>query len=143
MTITEKVAYLRGLSEGMGLDEKSNEGRLFKAIIDVLDDMAFSIADVEDGLDEVSEQIEAIDEDLDVLEQDFYGEDDDDDEDDDDEEIYEVTCPSCNEKICMDYDMLMNGEIECPNCGEHLEFDPDECDCGCECGCDEDGEDED
>ena len=54
MTITEKVAYLRGLSEGMSIDEKSNEGRLLKAIIDVLDDMAFSIADVEDGLDAVS-----------------------------------------------------------------------------------------
>ena len=55
----------------MSIDEKSNEGRLLKAIIDVLDDMAFSIADVEDGLDEVCEQLEAVDEDLDTLEQDF------------------------------------------------------------------------
>ena len=41
----------------MSIDEKSNEGRLLKAIIDVLDDMAFSIADVEDGLDEVCEPV--------------------------------------------------------------------------------------
>ncbi|MCI8622352.1 MAG: hypothetical protein HFG26_01660 [Provencibacterium sp.] len=136
MTITEKVAYLRGLFEGMSVDESTNEGKLFKAVIDVLDDMAYSIADVEDGMDELNEQIEAIDEDLDELEQDFYGEDED---AEDDEEIYEITCPSCNEKICLDFDMLADGEIECPNCGEHLEFDLDECGCGCEecAGCEE------
>lgn len=132
MTITEKVAYLRGLFEGMAVDEGTNEGKLFKAVIDVLDDMAYSIADVEDGMDEMSEQIEAIDEDLDLLEQDFYGDEDEDGED----EIYEITCPNCGEKICLDFDMLSDGEIECPGCGEHLEFDFDECDCeecaGCE-----------
>ncbi|MCI8441850.1 MAG: hypothetical protein HFG27_04875 [Provencibacterium sp.] len=130
MTITEKVAYLRGLFEGMGVDENTNEGKLFKAVIDVLDDMAYSIADVEDGMDEMSEQIETIDEDLDNLEQDFYGVD----EDEEDEEVYEITCPNCGEKICLDFEMLSDGEIECPGCGEHLEFDLDEC--GCEdCSC--------
>ena len=133
MTITEKVAYLRGLCEGMAVDESTNEGKLFKAIIGVLEDMAFSIADVEDGLEDVSGQIEEIDDDLSSLEEDFYG--DDEDEDDEDEELYEVTCPNCNETICLDYDMLSDGEIECPNCGEHLEFDIEECECGC--GCDE------
>lgn len=133
MTITEKVAYLRGLSEGMKIDETTNEGRLFKAIIDVLDDMAFSIADVEDGLDEVGEQLEAIDEDLGNLEEDFYG----DDEEDEDQELYEVTCPSCNETICLDYETLQSGEIECPSCGEHLEFDLDECECTCDCDCED------
>lgn len=137
MTITEKVAYLRGLSEGMAIDEKSNEGRMFKAIIDVLDDMAFSIADFEDGLEEVADQIEAIDEDLDSLEEDFYG--DDDDDDDDDEEIYEITCPSCGEEVCLDYDTISEGSIECPNCGELLEFDLDDCECGGDCTCEDKG----
>lgn len=142
MTITEKVAYLRGLCEGMAIDEKTNEGRLFKEIINVLEDMAYSIADVEDGLGDIGEQIEALDEDLDALEEDFYDEDDDDeDDDDDDEELYEVTCPECSEKICMDFDMLCDGEIECPNCGQHLEFDVDGCNCeDCE-GCESCGED--
>ena len=39
------------------------------------------------------------------------------------DEYFEVTCPSCNEKICVSEDILMEGEIECPKCGEHLEFD--------------------
>lgn len=136
MTITEKVAYLRGLCEGMAIDEKSNEGRLFKAFIDLFDDMAYSISDMEDSVEDISEQIDAIDEDLDNLEEDFYG---DEDEDYEDEEIYEVTCPSCGEEVCLDFDTIAEGSIECPSCGELLEFDFDECDCD-ECEGKEKGE---
>ena len=63
----------------------------------------------------------------------------DDDEELDDEELYEVTCPSCGDTICVTEDMLDEGSVNCPNCGELLEFDfDDECDCGdddCGCGC--------
>jgi len=64
MKITEKVAYLKGLVEGLGLDETTKEGRIIKAIIDVIDDMSLTVSDMEDGLSEMSEQIDAIDEDL-------------------------------------------------------------------------------
>ena len=60
-------------------------------------------------------------------------------EDEDDDTYYEVTCPSCNETICLDEETLLDGGIACPNCGEELEFDFDcdgECD-GCD-SCDED-----
>ena len=40
MEISEKVAYLKGLAEGLNLDTDSKEGKLIAAIIDVLDDMA-------------------------------------------------------------------------------------------------------
>ena len=36
MEITEKVAYLKGLAEGMELDTEKKEGKLLAAIIDVL-----------------------------------------------------------------------------------------------------------
>lgn len=141
MTVTEKVAYLRGLCEGMAIDDTTNEGKLLKEIINVLEDMAYSIADVEDGLDELSEEVEALDDGMASIENDLYEDDEDEDEEDDDEEIYEASCPKCGEKICFDYDMLCNGSIECPNCGEELEFELDGCDCGC---CDEcDGEEAD
>ena len=39
--------------------------------------------------------------------------------------MYEVECPSCGDVICLDEDMLEEGEIACPNCGEMLEFDLD------------------
>mgnify|MGYP000736459654 FL=1 len=37
MEISEKVAYLKGLAEGLALDSDTKEGKLIAAIIDVLD----------------------------------------------------------------------------------------------------------
>lgn len=141
MTVTEKVAYLKGLVEGLGIDEGSKEGRIIKAIVEVLDDVALTVTDLEDGLSEISEQVDAIDEDLEDIEKDFYGDDDDDDDeydDDDDVDYYEVTCPKCGEKVCLDDELLSDGEISCPKCGEKLELDFG-CDCGCE-HCEDDEE---
>ena len=73
MTILEKVAYLRGLSEGLGIDETSKEGRVFKAIIDVLDDISLTVTDLEDDVAELSDGLDEIDEDLGALEEEFYG----------------------------------------------------------------------
>ena len=50
MTISEKVAYLKGLAEGLALDTESKEGKLIAAIIDVLDDMSGKFEDLEDEL---------------------------------------------------------------------------------------------
>lgn len=137
MTITEKVSYIKGLADGLELDENNKQDKLLKAIIDVLDDVAMSVADLEDGYDELCEQIDAVDEDLSDLEEDFYGEDEcdccgHDDDDMNDEEYYEVECPACHDVICLDEDMIDEGGIKCPNCGTELEFDF-ECDCE-ECG---------
>lgn len=140
MNITEKVAYLKGLLNGLEVDPDTKEGKLFAAIVDVLDEMALSIVDVEESYDKLQEVVDCIDEDLGELEKDFY------DEDCDcgcgDEEEYMVECPSCGDTIYLDEEMLEDGGIECPNCGEHLEFDFDEDECCCEdghcdCGCDD------
>ena len=141
MTITEKVAYLKGLAEGLALDESKPEAKLISAMIDVLDDIALSVSDLEDGMDLISEQLDAVDEDLDELESFVYEELDDcdccDDDDcdcgccGDDEEYYDVECPSCGEVICVDRDILEEGSICCPNCNELLEFEVD-CDCDCD-----------
>ncbi|MGI6265146.1 MAG: CD1247 N-terminal domain-containing protein [Acutalibacteraceae bacterium] len=126
MTIAEKVAYLKGLFEGMQFDPDTNEGKLWKAVMDVLGDLALSVEDLEDYSAELSEQVDAIDEDLDQLESDFYEDYDYEEDEDGDDEIYEVTCPNCDEEFCVDEQTLMDGGVECPNCGEHLEFDLDE-----------------
>ena len=39
MTIGEKVAYLKGLAEGMAVDSETKEGKLFAGILDVLSDI--------------------------------------------------------------------------------------------------------
>lgn len=142
MNITEKVAYLKGLIEGYGINEDSKEGKLLKAIMDILSDVAVSVEDLEDYTTELTEQIDAIDEDLDMLESDYYEDYEDDDCDcdccHDDSEFYDVCCPNCEEEFCVDEETLLEGGIECPNCGEHLEFDieeEDDHDHGCGCGC--------
>ncbi len=144
MTVTEKVAYLKGLAEGLALDESKPEAKLIKAMIDVLDDIALSVSDLEDGLDLISEQLDAVDEDLDELEGFVYEElddcccDDCCDDDDEEEEYYDVECPSCGEVICVDGDILEEGSINCPNCNELLEFEIDyDCDCDDCDGCDD------
>ncbi len=139
MTVTEKVAYLKGLMEGLSVDETSKEGKILKAVVDVLDDLAMSVEDLEDYTAELTEQVDAVDEDLDSLENDFYGECDCCD-DDEDEEYYDITCPSCGDEFSVDEDTLLEGGIECPNCGEHLEFDVECDDCGCDCCSDEEDE---
>ena len=137
MTLSERTAYLKGLMEGMKIDTESNEGKLFKAIIDTLDDMALTVSDMEDVVDAVCDELDSIEEDLDTIEEYLLDEEDEDDEEDwDDEEddefdfgdetIYEVKCPTCGSIINLDEDMLEAGTIDCPDCGEELEFDLDE-----------------
>lgn len=145
MSMMESVAYLKGLTAGLEIDSSSKEGKLLVAIVDVLEEMAESVCDLEGVCEEFDELIDIIDEDLGDLEDDFYGldddddddEDDDDDDDDDDDELYEVTCPECKDVIYLDEDTLLDGEMECPNCGQSLEFDLSEaCCCGDDCDCD-------
>ena len=125
MGISEKVAYLKGLAEGMKVDEATNEGKLLLAIIDVLNDMAEEFADVEDEIVDLEDGLDAVSDDLNDLEEFLYDEsdDEDDDEEDDDDELFVTTCPECEEEVVFDESVLEDGEVICPNCGAKLEFD--------------------
>ena len=137
MNVSEKVAYLKGLMEGMNIDTTNNEGKVLAAIVDVLQDMSDEIDALDDAQIELAEQLDAVDEDLSAVEDLIYEDDEDEYDDDydydDDDEVYEVTCPKCNDTIYIDSEMLEEGSIDCPNCGTELEFDCDfDCDC-CDC----------
>ena len=129
MEITEKVAYLKGLAEGMELDTDKKEGKLLSAIIDVLEDIALELEDIEDEQAELSEGLDAVSDDLEDVEDVVFEDWDDDvdeydeDELDEDEDCYATTCPTCEETIYFDESVLADGEVICPNCGEKLEFD--------------------
>ena len=127
MEITEKVAYLKGLMEGMKIDTESNEGKILAAMADILEDIGLELEDLwnaqgelEDGLDDVSDDLEDVEDTV-------YGEDEDDeyyeDDADEDEDCYATTCPTCEETIYFDESVLEDGQVICPNCGEKLEFD--------------------
>lgn len=126
MTVTEKVAYLKGLVEGLDLDKDDKETKIIDAVLDVLEDIALTVSDLDDEMELVTEQLDAVDEDLADLEEAFYEEFDDCDCCDDD--MYEVECPNCGETVYFDEEIILDGEADCPNCGEHIEFDLDECD---------------
>ena len=140
MTISEKSAYLKGLMDGLSLNKESDEGKMISAIVDLLGDMAKRIADIEETTIAISDELDEIEEDLDAIEdfilddedEDDYEDDwDDEDEDEDFEEgfdfgdeettIYEVEC-ACGEIIDFDEEVLEQGSMICPNCGETLEF---------------------
>ena len=50
MSVSEKVAYLRGLMEGLDIDDDSKEGKLFAAIVDVLDEIATDMSDMDEDV---------------------------------------------------------------------------------------------
>ena len=125
MEISEKVAYLKGLAEGLALDTETKEGKLIAAIIDVLDEMSERFEDIDENLADLEDGLDAVSEDLSDVEETIYelDEDEEDEELDDDAEYFETTCPVCQEEIVFDEDTLESGEIRCPKCGEKLEFD--------------------
>ncbi|MBE6948914.1 MAG: hypothetical protein E7456_03605 [Ruminococcaceae bacterium] len=138
MSVVEKVAYLKGLADGLGLDAETKEGKLFSAIIDTLEEMAEEIEELNDNALDIGDELDAISEDLAEVEDIVFGDEcdddcdcgccDDDDYDFDDEDDCEISvvCPACNDELIIDESILELGQIECPNCGETLEFEFDE-----------------
>lgn len=135
--LNEQVAYLKGLAEGMKIDDEKNEGKLLLKIIDVLDEIAATVEELDEEILDHTERLEDVEDCLDDVCEDLYDEecdcdcccdDDDDDYDDEDMEFYEVECPSCNEKVYFDEDMIDDETLVCPNCNEkiEIEFEEDE-----------------
>ncbi|MEG2929542.1 MAG: hypothetical protein RR846_08355 [Oscillospiraceae bacterium] len=140
MSLTEKLAYIKGLCEGLELEGTTKESKVILALVDLLDEVTQSVSQLEGDMDQVFDEIDAIDEDLTDVEDALWDDDDeyDDDDDDcdcgcgchdDDEEceggLYEITCPKCGEVVCMDEDMLFSPDCACPNCGTSFEVDFD------------------
>lgn len=134
MTVSEKVAYLKGLADGLGIKDSTNEGKLMLAVIDVLEAMADDIEAVDAHAKDLSDCISDINEDMEYLEDLCIGDMDDEADDDDDvctgccgscgdEQEYEVTCPKCGETITVYEEDLDFGSIRCPKCDAELEFD--------------------
>ncbi len=140
--LKERVSYLKGLAEGMQINETTNEGKLLKAIIDVMEDVALSVEDIEEIQDELSMQVDTIDEDLGEIEKIILGDDgcgcgcgDHDDECDDDEDedggSVLIQCPHCKEEVELNLDDIddENSTVKCPVCDKEIEI---EWDCSCD-----------
>ncbi len=134
MTVTEKAAYLKGLVEMAHFEADTDEVKIIKAMVDAIDEMALTIADLEDEVAALTEVVDEIDEDLGDVEECIYDDCCDSDccdddcccDDHDDSDYFEVECPACGETICLDESVLDEESIQCPACGETLEFDFDD-----------------
>lgn len=143
--LVERVAYLRGLAEGMKIDEKTNEGKMISKILDVLEDLSANFEDLSDEILENEARIDELEDFADEISEVFddafdydcdsecgcgcCDDDDDDvsdffdelsDEDLDDLAFYDVICPHCNEKVYFDEDMIEDDNLTCPNCKEEI-----------------------
>ena len=123
MTISEKVAYLKGLAEGLNLDtEKSKEGKLISVMIGILEEVGLSIEDLEENALALGEEIDVLSDDLADVESVVFDEDENDEEDYDDD-WFEVECPTCEEPLIIDDEALAEGFIQGPNCQSKFSLD--------------------
>ena len=131
MNLTERAAYLKGLADGVELDENTKEGKLIAALINLVSDMADEMAEMDERIDTAFEYCEELDEDLGAVEEILLDDECDCDDCDcdcddcdcdccDDEDYFEVECPACGGAICFD-SSIDPEELRCPACGEKFE----------------------
>ncbi len=117
---SEKIAFLKGLAEGLEIKEDSKEGKMLLGILDALETAVKEFQEVNDHIDAVDESLADLEDEL----EDF--EDEDEDEEDDDDGMIECECPHCGNSIFFDSETFdLSEDHNCPNCGKPL-FDDDE-----------------
>lgn len=142
----EKAAYIKGLCDGLELDNSTKEGKVILALLGLVEEMAETIDEMQAKMSDLEDYCEELDEDLGDVEEvllDLDDEDDDfdacdgdcdnccldcdlDDEDDeDDDEYFEIVCPACGDIVCFD-STIDPEELKCPACGEKFECIVDE-----------------
>ncbi|MBO7739009.1 MAG: hypothetical protein J6S18_01425 [Oscillospiraceae bacterium] len=134
MELSERVAYLRGLAEGMKLDTETNEGKLISVIIDILEDVALEIADINENALDIGEELDALSSDLADVEEYLCELEEDDDCDcdcccGDDDCDCDCCCDDddcdccCGDDDCDCDDDCCFYEVKCPQCGDELALD--------------------
>ena len=135
MTIVERAAYLKGLTEGLGVDPDSRDGKLWGALTDLLSDMAHEIEDLQSGALDFADALDEIGDELGYLEE-LTGEldlpEDEEDEDEEDEEDNIVPFSDADGEESADeeedeeipFDGVLY-DVKCPVCGEEITFGED------------------
>ena len=147
--VAKKVAYLKGMAEGMDLKDDSVQNRLLLRMLETLEEIADEMEAIASRQDETEQYIDELDADLGEVEEFLFAEEEDDeddcecdcgcghhhhhDEDEDEDEEWdeededegidfiEYECPHC--KTCVYYDQEafdLEEEHLCPECGKEL-----------------------
>lgn len=132
--LVKRISYLHGLMDGYQVDQSSKEGQVLAGVLELLDDVVHEMSALQTRVEEYEEYVEAVDEDLNNLEMELYGDEDDlyemvDEDDcltDDDDRYYDLD--DSEDAYVFEVSKLRNGrdersyEFECPSCGEWLFF---------------------
>ena len=111
MTISEKVAYLQGLYDGLGLDgEKSAEARILSEVLDVLGQIGAQLDGMDASTGRLSDELDDLRDSVAELENAVFDEDGG-------EDFFEIPCPTCGEDLTVDGEAMVAGVVECPKCG--------------------------
>ena len=135
MSIMKRVAYLKGLAEGLELGQHTKEEKIIAVMIDILENISAELEEVKNDVLALDDDVDQLSENMHELEDTLLGTEDE-AESEEEPQFFELACPRCNNELTIDADMLELGAINCPNCNETLEFDLDDDDehgCGC-CG---------
>jgi hypothetical protein len=109
--ISERVSYLQGLSEGLNITEGSPQGKIISGILNVMNEMADEITDMQKDFEELREYIQSVDDDLLDLEESVL----------DDDDYLELECRTCGEQLYIESDIMDEEdiiEVTCPSCNE-------------------------
>ena len=127
MTVTEQVAYLKGLAEGLEIDTTEKQGKLLMGMLNTLENLAGVVVELQQQNADLLAELDDVYEEVAALTEDFLTEDTDEqvatEENDEEEALYQIICPTCGELIYLDEMMLKEGTITCHACGEDLELD--------------------
>lgn len=131
--ISNRAAYLKGLADGLKLDKETTEGQLIDGILNLLGDMSEEMEMLDQEQAFLADKIDEMDDVIEMIGDEAFGVDYDDDDD-----MYTLVCENCGAEIDLtgdDLDDIADGVFKCPDCGEVIELDFDDCDCDCDCGC--------
>lgn len=131
--ISNRAAYLKGLADGLKLDKETTEGQLIDGMLNLLGDMSEEMEMLDQEQAFLADKIDEMDDVIEMIGNEAFGVDYDDDDD-----MYTLVCENCGAEIDLtgdDLDDIADGVFKCPDCGEVIELDFDDCDCDCDCGC--------
>lgn len=120
--VNRHVAYLEGLAAGMRLSEDSDEGRLFRGLVDALRAIGEDLEAMGSRQQYLEDYVSDLDDRLCALEAAVLPEDEDEDEE------LGLICPNCGFVFDVDEAGVAplddgDADLVCPGCGQPLEWD--------------------
>lgn len=114
--LKERLAYLKGLAEGLSLSQDAKESKLIVQMIDVLDELTHCVTVLSDRQDKSDADVKNLVQELSDMELAVFP--------GDEEELdgfVEYACPHCHDVVYYDPEIFNQEEDElCPNCGKPM-----------------------